>query len=262
MNKIRKMMLIVLSIITIFLLSGCKNTFIAENIIYKGNEQKGYEIVGLLDKEKYIIIPNVYKEQYIKIKKSDYKNKFFKMFNLLSTERVYISNSHKYLEGVINTKSSSGKIMMLTTDSKVLYEKMYLEQKQSNIYNIYLCSKTYYEYESYRGYSNDNIFKIYQSEGFKPANLSYMYNYNESPNNGYYFIDDYDNELISYIPENPIRNGYIFKGWYKEAECINKWDFENDIIPEKKYINKVYSGGYIYKVEYKYSETKLYAKWV
>ena len=33
-------------------------------------------------------------------------------------------------------------------------------------------------------------------------------------------------------PRKPIANGYRFKGWYKEKECINEFDFENEIILE------------------------------
>lgn len=86
------------------------------------------------------------------------------------------------------------------------------------------------------------------------ANVSYFYNYDEAPNCGYYWIDNYDyGNIISYIPENPIRGGYIFDGWYKESECINKWDFENDKLPIKI---RDENNSTIYQ------ETRLYAKWI
>ena len=31
-------------------------------------------------------------------------------------------------------------------------------------------------------------------------------------------------------PSDPSENGYAFGGWYKEAECENEWDFENDVV--------------------------------
>ena len=67
-----------------------------------------------------------------------------------------------------------------------------------------------------------------------------------------YFVDDCDNEKIVNIPTDPVRDGYEFKGWYKEKECINKWDFENDIVPKKQYNENN---------EYIFIETSLYAKW-
>ena len=85
------------------------------------------------------------------------------------------------------------------------------------------------------------------------ANVSYFYNYENAENAGYYWIDNCDyGSKIEYIPENPKRLGYEFAGWYKEEECINKWDYETDTLPEKK---ETEGGGIIYQ------ETKLYAKW-
>ena len=100
-------------------------------------------------------------------------------------------------------------------------------------------------YQSYET-GNDYIDNI--------ANVSYYYNYDNSHTINWktYFIDDLDNELITNIPPNPIREGYKFKGWYKEKECINKWDFEKDIIPSKEYDK---DGNYIFK------ETAIYAGW-
>ncbi|MBU3191404.1 InlB B-repeat-containing protein [Clostridium bowmanii] len=33
-------------------------------------------------------------------------------------------------------------------------------------------------------------------------------------------------------PSTPIRTGYVFGGWYKEAECLNAWDFTTDKVTE------------------------------
>ncbi len=103
------------------------------------------------------------------------------------------------------------------------------------------------------------------------ANVSYIYNYEDSPNGGYYWVDNYDNGLIEYIPPEPTREGYIFDGWYKEAECTNKWNFEKDKTGAfyqyhkkpsdssteeyKKFYNEYISN-------HTYVETKLYAKWI
>ena len=54
------------------------------------------------------------------------------------------------------------------------------------------------------------------------ANMQYMYNYDEAPNKGVFFIDDLDvGETLEVIPETPKREGYTFVGWYAEAECDN-----------------------------------------
>lgn len=41
-------------------------------------------------------------------------------------------------------------------------------------------------------------------------------------------------------PEDPIREGFIFLGWYKDLLATEPWDFENDILPETSMI--LYAG--------------------
>jgi uncharacterized repeat protein (TIGR02543 family) len=92
----------------------------------------------------------------------------------------------------------------------------------------------------------------------KLANISYLYNYEDAPNDDYYWVDSYDNSTVKYIPPEPTREGYTFGGWYKEAECINAWDFETDKTGEEIAI-KIYS----YSNEYDSTGiTFLYAKWL
>ena len=85
------------------------------------------------------------------------------------------------------------------------------------------------------------------------ANVSFMYNYEGAENYGYYWIDDLDyGSLIEYIPDPPIREGYRFVAWYKDKECIFKWNFSVDRLNEIKYNS---DGEVIYQ------ELRLYAKW-
>ncbi len=113
-------------------------------------------------------------------------------------------------------------------------------------------------------FENTNVLGTYRYEFF-PINVNLstysirlgasVYNANVTyyVNNEIYWIDDYDNEIIKYKPNDPIVEGKTFDGWYKDIEYTNKWDFENDIIPAKEYDN---DKNYIYK------ETKLYAKFI
>ena len=87
--------------------------------------------------------------------------------------------------------------------------------------------------------------------GLSPANIGYFYNY-ENKNNGYYWIDNYAyGAKITFMPP-PERNGYTFSGWYKEADCANKWDFDKDTLPPLLTNDE---GKTLYQ------ETRLYAKW-
>lgn len=92
------------------------------------------------------------------------------------------------------------------------------------------------------------LFKEVLSEYFRggllKANVSYYLNYAE---NNYYYIDFYENgEKILYIPPEPQRNGYLFGGWFKEADCVNQWDFDIDTL-------QIAEGEL---------EVRLYAKWI
>jgi hypothetical protein len=53
----------------------------------------------------------------------------------------------------------------------------------------------------------------------------------------------------------------MFDGWYKEEECINKWDFDIDILPDVKY-DTVSEGMYAGQEREVYQETIIYAKWI
>ena len=57
---------------------------------------------------------------------------------------------------------------------------------------------------------------------------------------------------IEIIPPAPEREGYTFGGWYKEKECINKWNFETDTLPQLRLDENN---------EILFQETALYAKW-
>ena len=85
------------------------------------------------------------------------------------------------------------------------------------------------------------------------ANTAYFFNYEEAPNEGYFFINNFEyGGLIEDTPYKPIREGYTFAGWYKESECVNKWDFEKDRLHEEKYDEE---GNFVFE------ELGLYAKW-
>lgn len=97
--------------------------------------------------------------------------------------------------------------------------------------------------EKYDLFKNVLSEQYFRGSLFK-ANVSYHLNYDED---NYYYVDYYENgEKILYIPPIPQRDGYTFGGWFKEAECINQWDFDTDTL----------------QLSEKTQEIKLYAKWI
>ena len=111
-------------------------------------------------------------------------------------------------------------------------------------------------YEKWIGYPEKYYNIRYYSDYTKTTaipNTIYLFNYEEAPNGNYFFINDFERGgLIEDTPYEPIREGYVFIGWYKEPECINKWDFEKDTLPEPEYKE---DGELIFV------ETTLYAGW-
>ena len=103
---------------------------------------------------------------------------------------------------------------------------------------------------------NPNGYKTLNEEElacFLPANISYFFNYEDNPNEGYFFVDIIEETgKLTKPPYDPKREGYTFDGWYSDKECTTVWNFENDIVT----IEFDENGERIYE------EIGLYAKWV
>ncbi|VEU80833.1 InlB B-repeat-containing protein [Haploplasma axanthum] len=107
-------------------------------------------------------------------------------------------------------------------------------------------SKLFVNYNFLKEIQNIDVYKKYN---YIPANITYYIGNEEYD---LFFVDDADGTKVNVIPPDPYKEGYNFMGWYKELEGINKWDFENDIIPSKQYDEEGV---------YQFIETKIYAKW-
>ena len=94
----------------------------------------------------------------------------------------------------------------------------------------------------------------------RPANVEFHWNYENSPQEDYYWIDDIeDGELIEEIPPIPEREGYTFGGWYTEKECINEFSFSTPISKMDIDWEELYNSRQQVPDEY---VTSLYAKWI
>ena len=152
-------------------------------------------------------------------------------------EKVYITSSVHIVSGSFRNSPNLMKVVSINDDYYI----------NGLDYSIKKC----YSREVYldRGYTRDCYIM---------SNVSYFNNFETEENNGYYWIDDWEyGSKIEFIPPEPEREGYTFGGWYKEPECINKWNFESDVLPEER--TEMNEEG---EEEVVYQETRLYAKWL
>ena len=191
-------------------------------------------------KKKYIVVPDELDGR--KVYMLGYKNAIFSSgrsnWESSNLEKIYINNENIFFKNTLFENCISLKKIILVKNDAARSKYIRLLHATT-----YFTSHIYYN--SLGGDANLPMDLIDGSV----ANVSYYYNYEESPNNGYYWIDDVeDGELIEFIPEEPTREGYKFEGWYKEEDCINKWEFEKDRVIKAD--NKE-----------PYYENKLFAKW-
>ncbi len=79
------------------------------------------------------------------------------------------------------------------------------------------------------------------------ANIEFYYNITASDER-LYWIDYEKHQTLIFEPPFPTLEGREFVGWYTEPECINKWDFNENMIEESTDLNNMV-------------QLKLYAKW-
>lgn len=151
----------------------------------------------------------------------------------IGSELYFIKSKAKkiFLPGKIDVRPKK----KMFAASKVIYLSFipYKVQHTNAFKNIYVPVKAFESYKSIWG------------EGWvQRANISFMNNYDETLNGGYWWVDHIETgEKIKTVPPVPTREGYTFDGWYTETEYAHKWDFQNDVKGEEE-------------------ELILYARWV
>ena len=109
-------------------------------------------------------------------------------------------------------------------------------------------NRIYEEIKIYAGWEEQSDYGADLTHSY---NIAFMLNYEDAPNEGYYYttIKWFNGKIKA--PKKPSRVGFYFKGWYKDEACTEKWNFETD----KVTVSFGEEGNRIHE------EIKLYAKW-
>ena len=250
----KKLLFMFITFVLSFSLSGCNtnNEIVYEDFIYCGStDMMGkycLSIKGLSEQGKskeIVVIPTIIKNKLVKSLGYETGLSINGKIESDIIEKLYV---HNQIERHINPEFFGGDISFVYLGYS--YEKLSYMMFDINC-KVFVSKNDFlqaFDEEFYLRYNEGLLNNEYEYTKIKFANVIYYYNYD----NKLFFVDDCDGTTVNVIPPTPYRKGYEFAGWYKEPECINKWDFENDIVPAKEYEE---NGEYILK------ETKLYAKW-
>ena len=243
--KLIKRIIALIMIVSTLVLSSCSH--------FEMNQYAGMQmdisddcavIIGYNGNLENVYFPPVYEGstvKYIKGMKSFYwETSRIASFSGPNLQRVYFPwcmHSSNDGENDILYKTAPGVAVIFARNDDIFPAR--------NIIVSQLAYQKYLEKEMIGGYPISKEF-------IQPANVSYLFNYPGAPNSNYYFIDLIESTgKLQKPPYDPERKGYAFRGWYKDAECTEPWDFENDIVEVSydKYGRRIYD------------ELCLYAKW-
>ena len=267
----RRLYIIIMSIMigSLSILAGCQNNDLEQyyesgDFIYRLEDEKLY-LDGLTEQGKQketIVIPE-------EIDGYKVERMFYRAWIGGSEAVTFTSSNLKELYIIPDMKIVGINCDYAKKLEKIVFIGVNNYVRKISVYSNYDPEKVNYgkmvyysNIDLYEDFKADDSGKIEKGKSFinsgsrytgYVSNCNYFYNYEGAENDGYYWSDNYDyGEKITYVPQNPEREGYIFGGWYKEPECVNIWNFDTDTLPEAKYNEEG---------EALYQETRLYAKW-
>ena len=257
----KRILCLIIMLISLLGLTSCDTYFLQVEsgyFKYKTDGDTGYaRIVGLTkegQQQKTIVIPTMIDGHKVTTIgypsdtigggvewKCDFKSD--NLENIYYPDGIYLGGDIPFYKHLPNIKNVYWGEISQNALMKFTRYKSYLDRIK-----VYVNSMCYYQ----NSFDENKILSdgtVIDYSYITIANVVYYLNDNTENT---FFVDDCDGTKVNVIPPTPIRKGYKFNGWYKEKECINKWDFENDIIPKKEYDDE---GNYIFK------ETSIYASW-
>ena len=253
-KKIISILICLITIISCFSLNGCLRSDKYEDYFFLYEKNNDFAvIVGLTElgkEQEVLVVPK--QIEGLQIKRIG-KSKSWFGYDLIASgnlEKIFVKNSTQFIfiyDGFLNCDNLENVILMH-------FDVSYLENySDSGDYRV-IPPQCVINKETY-----DEIKLSEEADWlrkFKIANIEFRLNYKEGKEDIFWLDNEPADSLITKWYEgyySPEREGYSFVGWYKESECVNEWDFENDkTLPD---ILDEETG------ETKKQVTRLYAKW-
>ena len=239
--KIKRIIVAVILLCITLSLSSCSKEVTIDGVIYRLCDDNYYTICYISDFETESSTSSIYVPDTVNgipVKEEGIYGYFTRALSVSysHTERIYlpwsIEESYGIKFSVLAGKEGTLKYV-ITPSTKCYHNRLEPYDR------FYVLPRVVYEKEE------NTQFCI-------PANISYFFNYDESPNENYFFVDLLEETgKLTKPPYDPNREGYTFVGWYTEPECVNSFNFEEDSVT----INFDEEGHRIYE------EFCLYAKW-
>jgi hypothetical protein len=248
----KKIIICFLFIICTIFFTGCikeyEEGYFRYQVFQNRNTDKQISISGLTElgnQQKVLVVPRFIQGMIVQelVDRSKYYR--YGRWESNALEKVFLTDNIPAYAHTFDNCSNLRKIIYINIEpGSGFYKYQMVRDNEEQLLSFVYVTKTVYD--PGRG--------LYWEDFVKCANVNYYFNYENSENHGIYWIDDVDYGCkIEFIPEDPFREGYSFGGWYKEEECINEWDFNNDITPSE---HTDENDNVILQ------ETNLYAKWI
>ena len=254
MKKRSKAIILFLSILlVIFTLTSCMNKDSFKKSGYftytsDYNNSKCYSIVGLTEEgeqQETLVFPsqiNGRKVVGVGVEKHTFA---------FGDEKIHFFESEKlktiyFPKGYSNTMLSKSFYGSLS-NVKTVYWADYHQSRLLPPYEDTYVSSQFLKHQDSKEIYKDGFLNMFPR--FHLANVEYYMN---DGTEDVYFVDHVSGTKVNVEPSIPYREGYTFRGWYKDIELTQLFDFENDIIPEIKLDEE---GNEIIDV------TKIYASW-
>lgn len=248
----KKLLTLIFSLLFIFVLAGCNNKFdpfksvISGDFIYThlDSDEGHCRIIGLSEegnRKEVVVFPSILDGYIVDgLGASWAYGKSSGEIIITNAKKIYFPSDYTLFVSLnleSNHNNEEIKVYIVEIDFINYYYYMDISQENIGWNNLFVTEIVF-----------DIFYSEYNEDVMKLEKANVVYYVDDKP----YFIDDCDGTLTNAIPPTPYKEGYEFIGWYKEQECLNKWNFESDIIAKKEYDNE---GNYIFK------ETRIYAKW-